>query len=207
MRTTIRYTFYILTALIPLIFTTRNYELFEFPKFIILLAGTLVIAISWAFDAFAHRDWALPRSPLNIPVLAFLASQILATVFSVHPYTSFWGYYSRFHQGLLTTICYTVLYFAYLKYMRKQQTQLVIKFSLATAFTIGVYALLQRLGIDKNLWIQDVVNRPFATLGQPNWMAAYILPNIFLAYYYHRSGARNPYLTYALHIVLFATLM
>ncbi|MCJ7740576.1 O-antigen ligase family protein, partial [Candidatus Microgenomates bacterium] len=29
-------------------------------------------------------------------------------------------------------------------------------------------------GIDKNLWVQDVQNRVFSTLGQPNWLAAYM---------------------------------
>ncbi|MBL7078659.1 O-antigen ligase family protein, partial [Candidatus Shapirobacteria bacterium] len=33
-------------------------------------------------------------------------------------------------------------------------------------------------GIDKNVWVQDVQNRVFSTLGQPNWLAAYL--NILL---------------------------
>lgn len=208
MQKIISYAFYFLTFTIPLIFTTINNELFEFPKFIILISGTLIIGITWLFDAYKKEDWQLPTSPFNIPILAFLGSQTLSTIFSIHHHTSFWGYYTRFHQGLLTTICYTILYFAYLKYMNKKNTQNIIKISLATSFAIGVYALLQRLGIDKNLWVQDVVNRPFSTLGQPNWMAAYILPNIFLGYYYHLKNKKtNPILLYLLHGVLFATLI
>lgn len=186
MTSIIQTTFYLLTIFLPLTFTTINNELFEFPKFIILLLGTGAIALAWLIDFFTQpasqsgkrleaRGLRLTKASL----LAFVASQLLSTIFSIHPYTSFWGYYTRFHQGFLTTICYTILFFAYLKYMDKKATQKLIKLSIATASIISVYAILERLGIDKNLWVQDVVNRPFATLGQPNWLAAYLLPNFY----------------------------
>ncbi len=182
--------FYLLTIFIPLTFTTVNNELFEFPKFILLLTGTGAIAIAWFLDIITQSSKINNQSSkmqiansklLKASLLAFLLSQILSTIFSIHPYTSFWGYYTRFHQGLLTTICYTILFFAYLKYMDKKATQKLINLSIATASVISIYAILERLGIDKNLWVQDVVNRPFATLGQPNWLAAYLLPNIYFA--------------------------
>ena len=191
MKTVIQTIFYLLTVFLPLTFTTVNNELFEFPKFIILLIGTSSIALAWIFDVLFLKSTDQPKSDkkqkttsqklLKLSLIAFLFSQTLSTIFSIHPYTSFWGYYTRFHQGLLTTICYTILFFAYLKYMDKKSTQKLINLSIITSSLISIYAILERLGIDKNLWVQDVVNRPFATLGQPNWLAAYLLPNIYFA--------------------------
>jgi len=40
---------------------------------------------------------------------------------------------------------------------------------------------LQHFGIDKNIWVQDVQNRVFSALGQPNWLAAYLCILIPLA--------------------------
>jgi putative inorganic carbon (hco3(-)) transporter len=39
---------------------------------------------------------------------------------------------------------------------------------------VAIYGILEHFGIDKNLWVQDVQSRVFSTLGQPNWLAAYL---------------------------------
>lgn len=53
------------------------------------------------------------RTPLDIPIALFLLSQILSTIFSMDPYVSFWGYYTRFNGGLLSLISYIFLYYAF----------------------------------------------------------------------------------------------
>lgn len=186
MRSIIVTTIYILSIFTPLVLSLSTFELFEFPKFIILLAGTLVIATTWLYHAYTKNDFAfIPKNatPITYAVLAMLATQAVSTIFSIHPYTSFWGYYSRFHGGLLTTILYTIIYLAAIKWLDKKSTQKLIKISVTTAILVGLYAIAERFGIDKNFWIQDVQNRVFSTLGQPNWLAAYLIPNIFLSIY------------------------
>src|SRR3989339_441820 len=176
-------TLYFLAIFVPLVFTTINHELFEFPKFILLLSGTLVITGAWIAD-YIQTKKPFPKSlflnPISLSIIIFLGSQLLSTIFSINPYTSFWGYYTRFHGGLLTTICYSIIYFAAIKYLDTKSIQKLIKIMVGTSFIIGLYAIAERFGIDKSMWIQDVQNRPFSTLGQPNWLAAYLLPNIFL---------------------------
>jgi len=199
---------YLLTIFIPLTFTIINSELFEFPKFIILLSGAIAITLAWAYHIIKTRDYKFfTPNFLNYSVLAVLSTQTIATIFSIHPYTSFWGYYSRFHGGLLTTICYTIIYFAALKWMDTKSTQKLIKISIGTAVLVGLYAILERLGIDKSFWVQDVQSRPFSTLGQPNWLAAYMIPNIFLALYHNASTKKSSYLNYLITIILITGLV
>jgi len=191
MQSIITTTLYLLSILIPLTFTTINSELFEFPKFIILLSGTIIITIAWAYHASKTRDFSFSTSSsklISYSLLFFLASQIIATNFSIHPYTSFWGYYSRFHGGLLTTICYTIIYFSAVKWLDKKSTLKLIKVLVGTSFLISLYAIAERFGIDKNFWIQDVQNRPFSTLGQPNWLSAYLIPHLFLVIYLNHTN-------------------
>lgn len=199
---------YLLTIFIPLTFTITSSELFEFPKFILLISGTIAISLAWGFHIFQTKDKQIfTPSFINYSVLAVLATQTVATIFSIHPYTSLWGYYSRFHGGLLTTICYTIIYFAALKWMDTKSTQKIIKISIGTAFLVGLYAILERLGIDKNFWIQDVQSRPFSTLGQPNWLAAYMIPNIFLSLYQIASSKKSNYWGHLITIVLIVGLV
>lgn len=205
-------TLYLLTSLIPLVFTTINSELFEFPKFILLISGTLVITLAWALHLYQTKSplssIISQPSPITLSILAMLALQLLATIFSIHPYTSFWGYYSRYHQGLLTTICYTIIYFAALYWLDNKSTQKLIKISVSTAFLISLYAIAEHFGIDKSIWIQDVQNRVFSTLGQPNWLAAYLIPNFFLVLYLSQINQNKyPTLLYAVSCTLFTVLL
>ncbi|KKU87350.1 MAG: hypothetical protein UY18_C0037G0005 [Microgenomates group bacterium GW2011_GWF2_47_9] len=182
--------FYLLAFLVPVVFTTFSYELFEFPKFILLLSGSFIIALAWIIHAITKGDWQIRSLETKSNKLIFFSiiliflTQLIATIFSIHPYTSFWGYYSRFHQGMLTTICYTIIYLAGIKWLNQKSIQKIIKISIITSFLISLYAILERLGIDKNLWIQDVQNRVFSTLGQPNWLASFLIPNLFLVLFY-----------------------
>jgi O-antigen ligase len=208
MQTIITTSLYLLSVFIPLTFTTLNLELFEFPKFIILLSGTLVILVAWAIHFYQTRQLTIKLNLAHLSVLAVLATQTLSTFFSIHPYTSFWGYYSRFHQGLLTTFCYTIIYFAAVTWLDKKSTLKLIKIIVGTSFFVGIYAVLERFGIDKNFWVQDVQNRVFSTLGQPNWLAAYVIPNLFLTLYLSRTSKAKDTLIYqGLFALLFITLL
>lgn len=206
MPTIIVTTLYLLSLLIPSTFTIINHELFEFPKFIILLSGTSVITLAWIMNAIKTKDFQfITRSPISYAILAILITQTIATIFSINPYTSFWGYYSRFHGGLLTTICYTIIYFAATKWLDKKSTLNIVKISVITSILIGLYAILERLGINKDFWIQDVQNRVFSTLGQPNWLAAYLIPNIFLTLYLgHTYKKFSRYSIYLFSVLLIA---
>src|SRR3989344_2718845 len=104
--------FYLLFIIVPLILTPWNYELFEFNKMLTVYALTLIIAGAWIIAMIRQGKILFHRTPLDIPLLLFLASQILATIVSIDRHTSIWGYYSRFHGGLMSTISYITLYYA-----------------------------------------------------------------------------------------------
>jgi putative inorganic carbon (hco3(-)) transporter len=52
---------------------------------------------------------------------------------------------------------------------------ILLKIALSTATIVSLYGVAERLGIDKHLWVQDVQNRVFSSMGQPNWLAAYLV--------------------------------
>ena len=104
---------------------------------------------------------------------------IVSSIFSMDPHVSWFGYYSRFNGGMWSIFCYTLLYYAYLS--NKTDEKNLVRAALITASFVALYGVLERLGIDKNLWVQDVQNRVFSTLGQPNWLAAYMVALIPLS--------------------------
>lgn len=195
----IRWGFYLLFGLVPLLLTPLNYELFEYNKMMAVYALTILIGASWLTKALLSGTIRVARTPLDIPIALFTLSQFISGLFSIDPHVSWFGYYSRFNGGLWSVLSYVVLYYAFLSnpdalgsttpvpeakrkaatkapaesYVWNIRTYLLI--SLSTAVLVAIYGVLERLGIDKNLWVQDVQNRVFSTLGQPNWLAAYLI--------------------------------
>ena len=191
----ITYSFYLLFFLTPLILTTSNFELFEFPKMLFVYAMTVIIAGAWVSLWIVQKKITIRQTPFDYFFLFFLLTQVLSTVFSIHPYTSIFGYYSRFHGGLLSTICYLVLFYAFVSNSKptsspRCQGKITSQVSysrhlgsltlnclfllLASAALSSLYAVAEHFGIDSTYWVQDVQNRVFSTLGQPNWLAAFL---------------------------------
>ncbi len=165
--------FYSLFIIVPLILTPYNYELFEFNKMLTVYFLTIIISAAWISKMIIQKKILFSKTPFDIPLLLFLLSQILSTIFSLDRHTSVWGYYSRFHGGLLSTISYIILYYAFIS--NQISVKKSLKVILSTAVIVSLYGIAEHFGIDKHVWVQDVQSRIFSTLGQPNWLAAYLI--------------------------------
>ncbi|HPT66242.1 MAG TPA: O-antigen ligase family protein [Candidatus Woesebacteria bacterium] len=170
----LRFLFLVLFFLTPLIFTQSNSELFELPKMYFVYLLTILITTFHLINVFQKQVPLIKKNFLHIPLALFLISQIISTVYSIDPHTSFFGYYSRLNGGLLSLICYFVLYLILSVYISGDLKKQIINFSLFSGLFVSVYAIAQHFGIDKNWWVQDVQSRVFSTFGQPNWLAAYL---------------------------------
>jgi len=167
--------FSILLFSVPLILFPTTSELFEFNKIVLVYILTVLIVGSWVLKMILQKKIVSRRTILDIPLLIFLGAQLLSTLVSIDVRTSLFGYYSRFHGGLLSNISYSLLYWAWVSNMDKEKNKKAIKALLASAIIVSIYGVLEHFGIDKDLWVQDVQNRVFSTLGQPNWLAAWIV--------------------------------
>ncbi|MEK7129975.1 MAG: O-antigen ligase family protein, partial [Patescibacteria group bacterium] len=166
---------YLMFILVPLILTPWNYELFEYNKMMAVYGLTAIIVTAWLVKMVAQKEIRIAKTPLDIPILLFLTSQFLSSLFSMDPHVSWFGYYSRFNGGMFSIISYVLLYYAMVSNLTNWTNWTnLLKVSLATAAVVALYGVLERLGIDKHLWVQDVQNRVFSSLGQPNWLAAYL---------------------------------
>ena len=120
-------------------------------------------------------------------LVLFLAANILSTVFSIDRHTSIFGYYSRFNGGLLSIAAFIILYFGVIANLNRLQAKKVIFFSLISAFLVAVWGIPSHFGLDFSCWLivgkftpcwQQDFNptlRIFSTLGQPNWLAAFLV--------------------------------
>jgi putative inorganic carbon (hco3(-)) transporter len=178
--------FHTLLFTVPLAFTWVNEELFEFPKMLLVYAFTIAIVALWLIRMIAEKRWLITKTALDIPLALFVASQVLSTVFSIHPRTSLLGYYTRFHGGLLSTISYVLLYYAFVSNVSRKQIKSFLMTLVVSSLIVSAYAIPEHFGhspsctlisgaFDVSCWVQDVKSRVFGTFGQPNWLAAYTI--------------------------------
>lgn len=189
--------FSLLFFVTPLIFFNQTSELFEFNKLVFVYFISILISGFWIAESIQNGRFVFRRSPLDIPLIVFLTTQLLSTIFSIDPHTSWLGYYSRFNGGLISSISYAFLYWAYVSHNSKENTYSHIAYLLLSAFFVGIYATLEHFGksiscllitgnFDVACWVQDVALRVFATFGQPNWLASWIvalIPFTWISFY------------------------
>ncbi len=173
---------------VPLFFLFSTDELFEFNKMMLTYSITILIALSYIAYVVTQKPISMPKTPLDIPIALFFISQVLATVFSIHPFTSLFGYYSRFHGGLLSTLTYMVLFYAVVGTVRPKEIKKLLYTLLISGILVSIYAAFEHFGhsfscllvtkgssFGVDCWVQDVQSRVFATFGQPNWLAAFLI--------------------------------
>lgn len=186
----IEYSFYAIFFLVPLVLAPDTSELFEFNKMWLTYILALVILTAWLSKMLIKRQFKIQRTPLDTIVLLFLLSQLISTVFSLDRHVSLWGYYSRFNGGLLSIITYIFLYYAFVSNFR-ENAKIVVKRLILVALSSGVIVALWGLpshfgydptclvfrgSLDVSCWTSDFqpMIRIFSTLGQPDWLSAYL---------------------------------
>lgn len=202
----IEYSFYALFFLVPLVFSGDTSELFELNKMWLTFGLTVVVGAAWATKMVVEKKISVQRTPIDILLLLFLASQIISSIFSLDQHISWWGYYSRFNGGLLSTICYIILYYAYVTNLEIKHVWKSMIVSLFSGLCVALWGfpshfgadptcLLFRGSFDTSCWtsaFQPTV-RAFSTLGQPEWLAAYmafLLP-ISMSYMLKNKNKKN----------------
>ncbi|MDP3917931.1 MAG: O-antigen ligase family protein [Candidatus Woesebacteria bacterium] len=187
--------FNILFLILPLVFFKNTSELFEFNKVIVLYLFTSLIVSGWLIESIKQRKFIFRPTKLDVPLVIYLSIYLISTLFSIDPRTSWLGYYSRFNGGLVTQICYALLYWAFVSNLNQKQAQKVISYML---YAVGIAALLaigerfgifatcgmMNFGLKESCWVQDVQARVFSTLGQPNWLAALLVALIPISWVY-----------------------
>ncbi len=157
---------------VALIWTPFTRELFEFPKMLAVYFFTAWIGLLFIVKSLLSAELKIKKTFLDIPVLIFLFVYALATLLSIHFPTSFLGYYTRFHGGFLSLLCYVLLFYIFITEFDNFEPFLSALFF--SAALVSVWGVLEHFGIDKDYWAQDVQSRVFSTLGQPNWLASFL---------------------------------
>ncbi len=174
--------FLIIVFLAPTIFDRRIGIVFSLTKATTIRAFTIFILGVWATKIVVNREHKFMRTLPDWPVLTYILACTVATITSVHVFVSFFGFYGRY-EGLITLYNYVLLFFVVTNFCK---TRISLKRILATVTCAGtvmaIYGIIQRFKWDPFAWGGVITwHRVIATIGQPNFLAAYMNMAFLLA--------------------------
>lgn len=187
-------TFLASAILTPLIFTTAGTELFEVPKMFIVYLTAAILLISTALKFIFQGKIQIPKSLVFYSLLILVAIEVLSTLTSIDKFTSVFGYPTRLNGGLLSSFAYLIIFAAALVNLNFQKAQKLLLTMIAAAFAVAFWGIPGHFGFDPNCliltgklnaacWQKEFAPtvRIFSTLGQPNWLAAFMVMTIPLS--------------------------
>src|SRR3989344_9127856 len=180
--------FLALAILTPLIFFSGNIEIFEVPKMhFVYFIGTIVLFATLIKSAIEGKF----QIPKNLPFfifLIFVLIQIISTFISIDKFTSISGYPSRLNGGLLSQFAYLAIFYTGLVNLSFEKAKKLLVAAVMSALFVSLWGIAGHFGRDPSCLVltgkltsdcwQEEFNpqlRIFSTLGQPNWLASYLV--------------------------------
>ena len=160
--------------ILPLAYSWNTYDPYVLPK--LLVARLLVIGLLVLFltRGFVTGSLVIKRTPLDLPLLAFVGSAALSTLVAYNQNVAVFGIYSRY-DGLLTILTYAALLWLSVQALAEpDDARVLVWVLLASGYFVAGIAILQ------------LVTGGFApaggTLGQKNVLGAFLAMLCPLAY-------------------------
>ena len=175
-------------------FTSVTRSVFEVNKLLLLRLTLLVTYGIWLFkyllfqrnntdesdlsanpsSYYSILGFKWKRIGLEIPLLLWLLTNFISTLFSQNIRLSIIGSYDRW-EGIITVINYVMLLYMFAKLLRKKfQLQWVLWAILLSTSISAIYGILQSVGFDFMHWNRDPSFRVFACINNPVHFCAYV---------------------------------
>jgi tetratricopeptide (TPR) repeat protein/NADH:ubiquinone oxidoreductase subunit K len=141
--------FCILSAvfLVPLIFLPWTSDVLDFNKQAVLIPLVSVSLFCWMIRSLVSGKFQLNFNKTNIAVSAMLLVYLLATLFSINRYGSFWGWPQPTSESLISYIFFAVAYFLTLNVFSKKDIPAAIITFLVSSFIAQIIGVFQILGV------------------------------------------------------------
>lgn len=97
---------------IPFFFWNLTTEFYETPKFLFLVAVTLLLIVIWFLRFAISGKITITRTPLDIAMILLLVVLVISTFFAASKPAAIMGNIPRIHGGLATFTAYILFYFA-----------------------------------------------------------------------------------------------
>lgn len=178
---------YGLTFLIPLLFTPWTFEPLEFSKQLLLFMLVAAAILVWLLKLLVLRSISFVKTPLDLPLLIFLAVYLLASIFSVDRVASFLGFYGSFRGNFFQILFLVLFYYLVVNHFRtSRDLRRLVGVAVLSVGLALLYACLQFFGL-------FVARFPFAKAASFNSVGTLLAVSLYAAFAVVLSvGFKNP---------------
>ncbi|MFC2061814.1 O-antigen ligase family protein [Elusimicrobiota bacterium] len=139
-------------------------------KIFLLRIGAIVLFLKIIIDG----KICIPARRFFILFILYLSAIIITALYSGHPVTAFIGIYPFFSSSVLSIVC-MVMFFVYACGLDKKDIRQLFSILLIASVIVSAYGILQYWGLDFLNWKGNFYPRIWSTLGNPNFLAAYLV--------------------------------
>lgn len=173
--------FVYLALFTPLIVHTGFIFPFVFPKMLYFQVLIELAFICWVFLILKNERYRPRLNWVSKAILIFFLILLIASIFGVAPYKSFFSNYER-SDGLFTLLHFLAFFFILTScFKTKKEWIRLFNVALIASLIVSFYALFQKFGWTEIY--QGGTTRLDATVGNPAYLAAYLIFGVFLSLY------------------------
>ncbi len=173
---------------LPLAVDLNLSDSFILPKLLLARAMLLLLTILVLIRALLERRLVWRRTPLDLPLAAFVVSALLSTVWSVNRNVALFGTYDRY-EGLLTIGLYAALFWLTVQSLNgAREGSRVLTALILGAYTASIIGLVAALlttasgvGPGESAFTFGGIARASGTMGNPNLLATLLAMSLPLA--------------------------
>lgn len=127
---------------IPVFFTGLTFQGIAFEKQIFFYFCLLIGLVAWVSKGVMTGEMRIRRTPLDIPIVLFWLFSIVATVFSVDRWHSFWGFFGDPSRGFISLTALVLAYFFIMSHFTERRRNLMLLSFLASGVFVIVWSFL-----------------------------------------------------------------
>src|SRR6267378_5850451 len=165
--------------LLPLAFWWDTYDHYVLPKVFVARILVLGLLIFYVARSISARSLVFKRTPLDLPLLAFLASAVVSTVLAENQNVAIFGIYSRY-DGLVTILTYAALFWLSTQAIEGPgDARSLLRVLIVSGYAVAAIAIVQSVTDPLR---EGALAQAFGTLGQQNVLGAFLAMLLPLTY-------------------------
>ena len=168
---------------VPLFFTGLTLQGIVFEKQIYFYFWILLALVFWAIKGMILGEMRIRKTPLDIPIFVFWLVYLLATIFSVDRWHSFWGSFGDPSRGLISLTTLIVGYYIILSHFTARRLKWMLGALIASGSLVAIWSFLGifQIPIFPDAW-KSVL--PISTIGSISGLGfflSFIVPILLAA--------------------------
>ncbi len=177
---------------VPIFFTGQSYQGIIFEKQIYFYFLLLLALVAWAAKGVIAGELKIRKTPLDIPIGIFWFVYLLATIFSIDRWHSFWGFFGDPSMGMMNITALVIAYYLIMSHFNEKRMKLFFAGFVGSGILLCLWTALGIMGV--KFLPQNLLNvSPLSLIGSVSGAGAVfsaLIPLLITAVFITRASGK-----------------